>query len=178
MVSPPIYKSRAYWAGLDWKEAQLEVANLLNNNSFMVFEEKRLESHKRVDILAIQNTDQSITFGILEVKCYKKITPQIQHNAMIQACRYLKNIFPSLENNNRWGNKERKYFVATVFTNDYPGIYGTHHLSEYYTYLPKKLISQNNIKLISSTPDSLIAKLQNNGMSVGTQTSVDEFFSS
>lgn len=166
--------SRQEWANLEWKEAQVMVGNLLNNSGFMKFEEKRIGLTKRADVLVIKNNPIDVVFGIIEVKCYKKVNPSLVNKSIIQACKYVKILYPLVINNNRWGNKEKKFFVAVVFTNDYPVSLGKIIVNNYLNYLPKEL--KEGIPIIISTPGQLLKKLAYEKLLPDYESKLDDFF--
>ena len=168
--------SRSDWANLPWKKAQHSVAKLLQDSGFMIFEEKRLVQSKRADIVVIKNQDHKVSLGIIEVKAYRKITPKMVQNSVKQACQYLKSWKSDIINPNRWGNKAREYFVAIVFTNDYP-INLSGNIDSLVAKLFTKVFEEDNMpKVLISTPNSLIGKLHEMGIGSGIQSHLDGFF--
>ena len=167
---------RSYWATLDWSDAQSEVARMLNYANFMKFEEKNLGNHKRADVVVIKRSSSKVVFGIIEVKCYKKITPGIEKNAMQQACNYLQLLHNMVKDNNRWNSKPNNFFAATVFTKDYPNRPGNHNPSMYHEILPKQLVKNGLVSLISCVPEMILGELYNRGLLSKEQSSLKNYF--
>lgn len=171
-----IPSSRADWAKLSWQEAQLNVAKILQEYGFMRFEEKRFENSKRADIVVIKNSETEVIFGVVEVKSYRRISWSIEVKAMKQVCNYLAIIFDKHHTNQRWGNKTKRYFAATVFTNDYPGLFSSHSKIDYKKQLRNRLIEWEYVDLISTTPDHLIQNLISRDLAGYKQDNLDSFF--
>ena len=83
MIKSPI--SRSDWASFDWKEAQNQVGLLFKKNGFKIFQEKKLENNKRADIIVIKENPTLVIIGVIEVKCYQKISRSLEKSAMRQA---------------------------------------------------------------------------------------------
>ena len=168
-------QSRSDWASLDWKEAQLAVADLLNKHGFVTLEEKRFENHKRADVIIKKDLGERVIIGVIEVKCYQKITRGLELSAMEQAVRYLKQQYGISKTNHRWRNKQIEFIVAVIYTKDYPVSFLHHTIDNYSKILPESLISSHKITLMSSTPNTFIDKLELISP-VARQTKINDFF--
>lgn len=148
-------QDRAEWSKLSWNDAQRAVGRLLNHNGFMKFDEYRL-GNGRADLVVINKDPKYATIGIIEVKCYNRVTPKLQRSAKIQAAKYLSKLFIDHQSNHYWQNKKIKYFIMTVFTNDYPVKEIKLSVKERRTHLPPELV---DIIILSSTPGRIIERL-------------------
>ncbi|MDH5402336.1 MAG: hypothetical protein OEY49_07590 [Candidatus Heimdallarchaeota archaeon] len=175
MESSNTPKTRKDWAILSWNEAQSEVGLLLKQQLFVRFDEYKL-GNKRADIIAYKIFDNKILFGIIEVKTFKKISPSIENKAMEQACNYLSKYFDIVENNSKWGNKAKIYFVATIFTNDYPASFSDIYQNKYTKLIPKILVDEERVYLISCRPRELIPNLRRLKLLNYDQNKLDKFF--
>jgi len=174
MVDSP--STRSEWAALSWQDAQHEVARLINHYGFMIFEEKQLDQKQRSDVLVIRNDNDKVIFGIIEVKAYQNVTRSLQRKAMIQAVKYLNSVFIDAINNQRWGNKQKEFFVTVVYTNDYPAAFFQHHKADYENFLDKELVENYTLSLFSSTPNSFIRKLRQYTGYGHKQSKIDDYF--
>lgn len=176
--SKPQYNhlSRLDWANLNWKDAQHKIATILNKAGFMKFEERTLTKSNRADVVVTRSVNNYVIFGIIEVKSYKMITTKIAKNAIIQSCRYVTALYNISKNNKRWGNKQKRYFAAVVFTNDYPDIIFNPNVKQFSDYLPSNLVKHQRIELIICVPEKLIKILQTRGYATIPQNTLDEYF--
>ncbi|MCY3411651.1 MAG: hypothetical protein INQ03_08480 [Candidatus Heimdallarchaeota archaeon] len=165
--------NRSDWASLSWQEAQHQVGRLLNQNGFMKLEEKHVARGSRADLIIIKSTPQTAKIGIIEVKCYNRVTPNLQKTAKLQACRYISLLYEQHQQNQYWSRKQIEYFVVTVFTKDYPVKDIKLSKADKRKALPEVL---QNIKILSTTPGSLLSVLQREDLLDHTTTGLHEFF--
>ncbi len=164
--------SRSEWAKLSWKQAQSQVGRLLNHNGFMKLEEHRI-GKGRADLVVINKKGGSAIIGVIEVKCYDRVTPRLQRSAKVQACRYISDLYHQHEQNMYWKRKNITYFIITVFTKDYPVKSVMLTNSERDRYLPNDI---KNLKIFSSTPDGLLSLMDRNGLLKHKMDVLDDYF--
>ncbi len=51
---------------------------LFKKNGFKIFQEKKLENNKRADIIVIKENPTMVIIGVIEVKCYQKISRSLE----------------------------------------------------------------------------------------------------
>ena len=160
---------------LQWQEAQSAIAYLLSSFEFMKFEELRLSKSNRADIVIIYKSEAEVIFGVIEVKTYAKISNSIHINAIEQVCRYIGKLFESVNKNNRWGNRDKRYFGAVVYTRDYPirNIIGEDQFSD---HIPIELLKSKKLEIFVSTPEKLIDNLQKRNLCGYSQNSLKDYF--
>ncbi len=174
MVKSPI--SRSDWASFDWKEAQNQVGLLFKKNGFKIFQEKKLENNKRADIIVIKENPTMVIIGVIEVKCYQKISRSLEKSAMRQALNYLEDQYTLSENNYNWRRKNKKYFACVVYTRDYPTSFLRHTINNYDQFDKIKNIEKNSLYLFYSTPNTVMDKLKNYIYIENKQQRIDDFF--
>ncbi|HUT81036.1 MAG TPA: hypothetical protein VMZ29_07520 [Candidatus Bathyarchaeia archaeon] len=74
---------------IPWKIAQTNVSNFLREHQFAVFEEKRLKSGKRIDIVAQKKISGSFLHILVEVKDWQKVTRKQEIDFCDQIVEYL-----------------------------------------------------------------------------------------
>lgn len=169
-----IPSSRSEWAKLEWKEAQTAVGELLHHRGFMKLEEMRI-GRGRADLVVIRKIEKSAVVGIIEVKCYNRITPKLQLSSMKQACKYLSQLYLDFQNNGYWKRKKIRYFIAAVFTKDYPVRDYALSPKERIDHLPNDLFE---IPIILCSPDRLLSRLEDRNLMGNVYDPLDSFFDS
>jgi hypothetical protein len=172
----PFPISREEWASLNWKDAQGQLGSLIKSAGFMKFEEKSLSKSNRADLMVIRSTKECVYIGIIEVKSYRRITRKIASDAVVQACRYISAIHQSVLNRYNWKDKNKVYFGVAVFTKDYPNILFNPQISQFKEYLPKELIEDKRVVLLSCVPENLLKSLQVRGLASPIQNSLDKYY--
>ncbi len=107
------------WYAIDWQTAQQTVVEFFHQNGFMSFHERR-SPKGRLDGLVVKSFDDKAVFGVVEVKHYQKVSPALVKSALRQAYNYalaLKKRHATMGGNIK---AVRNYFVAVVFTKDFP----------------------------------------------------------
>lgn len=107
------------WDQLSWSEAQHAIVEFLHENGFMSFHEMPIYGG-RADGFVIKKEESRVTKMIIEVKHYKRISDSTVINAVNQGLSYLKSILRSDESSREKSNKEYRYILLVVFSNDYP----------------------------------------------------------
>ena len=167
-----IPSSRSSWAKLEWKEAQSAVGDLLHTRGFMKLEEMRV-GQGRADLVVIKKSEKNAVVGIIEVKCYTRITPKLQLSSMKQACRYLNQLYFDFLNNGYWKRKNIRYFIAAVYTKDYPTRNFKLSSKDRRDLLPDELFG---IPIILSSADRLISCLEDINLMGNVFDPLDTFF--
>ncbi|MHA2503565.1 MAG: hypothetical protein ACXAE3_11930 [Candidatus Kariarchaeaceae archaeon] len=169
-----IPSSRSDWAELDWKDAQSHVGQYLKLSGYTMVEEMHFDDHKRADVVVYRQYADRMIFGIVEVKCYSKVSQSLERSAMEQALGYLESLYSQVNLQKRWSTKKKSFFAAIVFTKDYPAI-DRHEISFYQNRINEELYVEHPV-LISTTPDSLLKRLSHHFPAHNTQTSLDDFY--
>ncbi|MBN1330202.1 MAG: hypothetical protein JXA54_12075 [Candidatus Heimdallarchaeota archaeon] len=74
---------------IPWKIAQTNVSNFLKEHGFAVFEEKKLKSGKRIDIVAQKKMASSFLHVLVEVKDWQNVTRKQEIDFCNQIIDYL-----------------------------------------------------------------------------------------
>ena len=167
----------------NWQEAQRSIANFLKNNSFMVWEERKIEN-RRVDVLAKRTYKNKIFYLVFEVKHYEKITPSIENKSLEQLEDYLKLLFNrELERKAKKTLLENYLFVGyLVLSKDY-GIY----LNRKKNWRKKQHFSEDeiineiwrrNVFLFCSSQEHIQSNLESIGFVFYSQSKLSDFFKS
>ncbi len=175
MAFDNIPQGRSEWAVLQWQEAQSTIAYLLSSFEYMKFEELKLSNTNRADIVVIYKSDSEVIFGVIEVKTYSKINNTIHKNAIEQVCRYIDKLYQSVNENNRWGNRTKRYFGVVVYTRDYP-IRNKIRTDQFSTNIPDELLTTKKLEIFVSTPEKLIDNLQKRNLCGYSQNSLKDYF--
>ncbi len=165
---------RSDWARMGWQSAQEAVVKLLQDHGYMVFNEKRVYNG-RVDGVVIRKTPGVVYIGIIEVKHYKKVSNSVREKAMFQSLKYLRSVFDDMSR--RYPAREQHYFLATVFTNDYPTSGNSLFVSKFMDHVPEFIKQRAAISILSCTPDQLVRSLRERNLIQSHQQNLDEFFS-
>ncbi len=106
-----------------WRVAQNSLAQFLQNNSFEIWEERRIEN-KRLDILAKRIVGEKIFYIVFEVKHYNKVSAGNEDKFLEQLNQYLKLLILRELDRKKYSYVSKKIFFTgyLVFANDY-GIY-------------------------------------------------------
>lgn len=175
MAYDNIPQGRSEWAQLQWQEAQSTIAHLLSKFEYMKFEELRLSNSNRADIVVIYKSETEVIFGVIEVKTYSKINNTIHKNAIEQVCRYIDKLFQSVNENNRWGHRSKRYFGVVVYTRDYP-IRHVINTEQFSSKIPTELLTSKKLEIFVSTPEKLIDNLQKRNLCGYSQNSLKDYF--
>ncbi|MHA2098179.1 MAG: hypothetical protein ACW99A_05795 [Candidatus Kariarchaeaceae archaeon] len=167
---------RTEWATVKWQQSQSLLGRLLNSYNFMKFEELRISTGSRADIVVIRTTQDEVIFGIIEVKTYTKINSTIEKNAIKQICRYVSNIYDLISENSRWGNRNKRYFGSIVYTNDYPVSTSANYDKLFNEHLPDELLEKNNVHVFITRPEELIKILQKQNLCGYAQDTLTDYF--
>lgn len=166
----------------EWKIAQNSIAKLLNNNSFEVWEERRIKN-KRIDILAKRTVGDTIYYLIFEVKHYNKVTAGTEDKFLEQLNKYLELLIKRELERKKFNYVLKKIiFIAyLVLSNDY-GIYKNRRKN----WRKERLFPDNreleeiwkrNVYLFSSTQKYIQKNLESVGLPFYSQTQISDFFS-
>jgi len=165
----------------NWQEAQKSIADFLKNNSFMVWEERRIEN-KRVDILAKRSYNNKTFYLVFEVKHYEKITSSTEDKSFEQLEDYLRLLV-----NREIKRKAKKHILEKylfvgylVLSKDY-GIYlnrkknwrTKQHFSD------DKILSEiwrRNVFLFCSSQKHIQPNLESIGFKFYSQSKLSDFF--
>ncbi len=167
----------------NWQEAQKSIANFLEKNSFMVWEERAIEN-RRVDILAKRSFNNKAYYLVFEVKHYEKITPNIEDKSLEQLEDYLKLLVNrELERKTKKSLLENYLFVGyLVLSKDY-GIY----LNRKKNWRKKQYFSDDevlneiwrrNVFLFCSSQAHIQSNLESIGFAFYSQSKLSDFFES
>ena len=164
---------RSDWTKLSWQDAQETVVKMLQEYGFMVFNEKQVYNG-RADGVVIKRHSSKILIGIIEVKHYKKVSNSVREKAMFQSLKYLRSVFDDMSR--RYPQRMQHYFLATVFTNDYPTSGNTLFVKKFMDQIPQFIKDRAEITVLSSTPDQFLSVLKKKGIIEAKQQNLDEFF--
>ncbi len=113
-------KPHSYWYNMNWNDAQNAVGRLCHEFGFIKLQEKVLTNGKRADIIVFSNKTEKNVIGILEIKTYTKISKYNVKAALSQVSSYLIELHKQIKNNQRWNKNKLHYFIAVIYTKDYP----------------------------------------------------------
>lgn len=97
---------------ISWKVAQTSVGTFLKDHHFAIFEEKRLKSGRRIDIVGQKKINGSMVHILIEVKDWQKVTRKQEMDFCTQIIDYLiqysmEEIFPR-EAEDKWHKSAKK----------------------------------------------------------------------
>ncbi len=164
-----------------WKVAQTSLAQFLQNNSFEVWEERRIEN-KRLDLLAKRSVGEKIYYIVFEVKHYNKVSAGNEDKFLEQLNEYLKLlILREIERKKfQFVSKKVVFTGYLVFANDY-GIYRNRRKNwrksrDFPDNKELEEIWKRNVYLFSSTQEYIQKNLESVGLTFYSQSTIAEFF--
>ena len=165
-----------------WKIAQISLAKFLQNNSFEVWEERRIEN-KRLDILAKRTIGEKIYYIIFEVKHYNKVSAGTEDKFLEQLNEYLRLlILRELERKKfPFVSKKTTFVGYLVFANDY-GIYRNRRKNwrknrNFPDNKELETVWERNVYLFSSTKEFIQKNLESVGLTFYSQSKMSDFLS-
>lgn len=167
--------TRSEWSTMDWYQAQTTVTNLLQHRGYMRFHEKHV-SNGRIDGLVIKKSTHEICIGIIEVKHYRKSTKKLYETAVIQALKYLQAAYEDILAKYIQDKRSLRFFVAAVFTNDYPVMNIDEIIEKHRFLLPGGLIDSCKVDIIYTAAEHLIKRLTALNYIEPEQSDLKEFF--
>jgi hypothetical protein len=164
-----------------WKVAQSSLAEFLQNNSFEVWEERRIEN-KRLDILAKRTIGEKIYYIVFEVKHYNKVSAGNEDTFLEQLNEYLRLLILRELRRKKFSFVSKKVFFTgyLVFANDY-GIYRNRRKNwrknrDFPDDEELEAIWKRNVYLFSSTQEFIQRNLESVGLTFYSQSKISDFF--
>ncbi|OLS33133.1 MAG: hypothetical protein HeimAB125_02040 [Candidatus Heimdallarchaeota archaeon AB_125] len=164
-----------------WRVAQNSLAQFLQNNSFEIWEERRIEN-KRLDILAKRIVGEKIFYIVFEVKHYNKVSAGNEDKFLEQLNKYLKLLILRELDRKKYSYVSKKIFFTgyLVFANDY-GIYKNRRKNwrknrNFPDNKELETIWKRNVYLFSSTQDHIQRNLESIGLTFYSQSKISDFF--
>lgn len=165
----------------EWREAQCNVASILKNNSFEIWEERTI-GKRRVDILAKRTFNNKTFYIVFEFKHYENVTASIEDKFLEQLLDYIRLLIERELGRKGFKHISKKYvFIGyLVLSNDY-GIYTNRRKNwRKERHFPENKDLENiwkrNLYLFSSTEKYIRPNLESIGLSFYSQTSISDFY--
>ena len=165
-----------------WRVAQSSIAHFLHNNSFEVWEEKRIEN-RRLDILAKRSIKDKTYYIVFEAKHYNKVSAGNEDKFLEQLNEYLRIlILRELERKKFSHVLKRVTFIGyLVLLKDY-GIYKNRRKNwrknrRFPDNKDLETLWERNVYMFSSTQDYIQRNLESVGLTFYKQSKIADFFS-
>ena len=164
----------------EWRKTQLNIAKILENNSFEIWEERSI-GKRRVDILAKRSFNNKTYNIVFEFKHYEKVTGSIEDMFLEQLREYLKLLIERELGRKGFKHISKNHiFVGyLVLSKDY-GIYKNRRRN----WRKNRLFPENkelefiwsrNLYLFSSTEKYIRSNLESIGLTYYSQSSIEDF---
>lgn len=166
----------------EWRVAQSSIAHFLHNNSFEVWEERRIEN-KRIDILAKRSIRDKTYYIVFEAKHYNKVTAGNEDKFLEQLNEYLRILILRELKRKKFTHVSKKvtFIGYLVLLKDY-GIYKNRRKNwrKNRSFPDNKDLEKiwvRNVYLFSSTQDYIQRNLESVGLTFYSQSKIADFFS-
>ena len=165
--------SRHDWLKLNWNQAQRAVVELFHENGYTSYHELSL-TNGRADGFVIKKKPDEIIFGIIEVKHYNNVTKNLQYKSVKQALKYLNAVHDKVSS--KYTKIPVRFFIAVIFSKDYPSSGISVNLEAYKTHVPKPIAEKKNLTIIVSSAGKLLRVLKHLHLLEAPQTELNHYF--